>query len=61
MIVYGGIDENNRYLDDVWEFSFISLSWRKCEIRLSPEMKDNYGIAFHTMIAVYDYLDLFNT
>jgi len=56
MVIYGGIDRNNRYLSDVWEFyiSNDTCSWRTTKISLGDKLKDNLGIAYHTMVAVYD-------
>ena len=28
---------------------------------MNSNIKDNYGIAFHKLVAVYDYLDVYNT
>ena len=76
MIVYGGIGKEkvrkvglNRYaksknfLSDVWELYIQgkNFKWNKSKVTLSKGIKDNYGIANHTMCAVWDVERFFNS
>ena len=60
LIVYGGINEKNDYLCDVWEFNFRTHQWYQLEIILDDDIPDNFGIAFHTVCAVYNKMKLLN-
>ena len=60
MIVYGGIDKNGEFLNDVWEFDIDRMLWFQCNILLHENIQDDLGIAFHSMCAVYSKINLFN-
>lgn len=44
------------YLSDVWELYVVgkNFKWRKVNTRLDHDVIDNYGLAYHSMCAVYD-------
>ena len=60
MIVYGGVGANDKYLNDIWEFSFVFKRWRHCTISLAPDIDDDFGIAYHTLTFVHDWIRLYN-
>jgi hypothetical protein len=62
MFIYGGIDGNSNYLNDVWEFYFAgeTTQWKHCSIDIDETLNDDYGIAFHTICPVFDQIFLYN-
>jgi len=52
--IYGGLDEKNTYLSDVWELVIHQKKWIKITPVLSNEVEEDYGIAFHTACMIYD-------
>ena len=53
LYVYGGKNKVGDYYNDVWEFYFKKRCWYKNRV-IIPENMDNWGIAYHTMTAVWE-------
>jgi len=58
--IYGGLDGNNHYLSDVWEFVIHQHRWINIQPVLSKEIEDDFGLAFHAACMVYDSIMLFD-
>ena len=52
--IYGGLDQNNNFLCDVWELNIYQQKWIKINPVLSKELEEDLGVAFHTACMVYD-------
>jgi len=54
MYVYGGINDYGKKLSDVWEFDILTEKWTDCRVKLGENIKENFGLAYHSMIAIYE-------
>jgi len=57
MLIYGGINGKDVYLNDLWGLSVLNHKWKKIEISKNRDVK-NYGVAYHTMCVCYDKTSL---
>ena len=51
MVVYGGINNNGKFLNDVVQFNLEHHKWTVCEIE--PSTLNDEALAFHSMCAVF--------
>ena len=50
MLVYGGIDENKNYLNDIWALDLMNFVWVKIEPRSNIR---THAVAFHSSVMAY--------
>lgn len=57
MLVYGGVDDRQKYLNDVWVLDLISLKWISGEVHNEVHKE---GVGMHQMCGVYHPLKKYN-